>query len=201
MMISHNKTTNPQFVLASSSPFRKNLLAKILTEFITVAPNIDETVRGGESPQQTATRLAEEKARAVIKKYSPYWIIGSDQVAVCESQILGKPGNRVAAVDQLRLISGKEVTFHTSVCVLSPGGSACRSAIDNCMVKFKQLSENKIQRYVVLDRPYNCAASFKSEAFGIVLLERIIGEDPNALVGLPLIKLVKILEQFGISLL
>ena len=199
-MISNNKISKPEFILASSSPFRKNLLAKILTEFTAVAPNIDETVCSGESPQQTATRLAEEKARAVVEKFPTYWIIGSDQVALCASRILGKPGCRTAAVDQLRFISGKEVTFHTSVCVLSPGGNSSQSEIDNCKVKFKQLTEVQIQHYVARDQPYNCAASFKSEGFGIVLIERIIGEDPNALVGLPLIKLIKILEQFDINL-
>lgn len=186
--------------MASSSIFRKQLLSKILPAFATLTPNIDETFCSGESPQQTAIRLAEEKARALVEKFPAYWIIGSDQVAVCESHILGKPGVKAAAVDQLRFISGKEVTFHTSVCVLSPGGSSCRSETDICKVKFKLLTEVQIQRYIVRDRPYNCAASFKSEAFGIALIERIIGEDPNALVGLPLIKLVKILEQFDINL-
>ncbi len=200
-MISKNQTSKPEFILASSSIFRKQLLTKIIPAFTIVAPNIDEMVCAGESPQQTATRLAEEKARAVVEKSPTHWIIGSDQVAVCASRILGKPGNRATAVDQLRFMSGKEVTFHTSVCVLSPGGRFCRSEIDNCKVNFKLLTEMQIQRYVVRDRPYNCAASFKSEGLGILLIDNIIGEDPNALVGLPLIKLVKILAQFDINLL
>ncbi len=190
-----------KFLLASSSPYRRQLLQKVIGEFITVAPEVDETRAPEETPRHLAVRLAEAKVRALTSTYNDYWIIASDQVAVCGSSILGKPGDAATAVNQLEVVSGKTVNFYTAVSIFNPGCADVLTELDSCKVVFKRLREAQIKHYIAIDNPLDCAGSFKSEGFGIVLMERFIGDDPNALVGLPLIKLTQMLERMGINLL
>ncbi|MGR9051053.1 MAG: Maf family protein [Gammaproteobacteria bacterium] len=193
------KTNN--LVLASSSKYRQQLLSTILPNFFVAAPNIDETCLLDELPEQTSRRLSELKVRTLQQQFPRHLIIGSDQVAVCNGIRLGKPGNRARAVQQLRCASGQTVVFFTSISVLNSATGQCITETDRCAVSFKQLSDDQIERYIDRDRPFDCAGSFKSEGLGIVLLESIRGDDPNALIGLPLIKLTGILEKFGLSVL
>lgn len=186
-------------VLASSSPYRAALLAKLDMAFTTCASHIDETPLSHESPDQTALRLAEAKARAISTRFPQHLIIGSDQVAVCGTQRLEKPGKRSIAHQQLALQSGRISQFYTAVCVLNTATDQCLSAVDCCRVHFKTLSPQQIDRYLDSDQPFDCAGSFKSEAMGIALFSKIEGDDPNALVGLPLIKLLDVLAAFGVS--
>ena len=188
-------------VLASSSRYRAALLAKLGLVFTSCASAIDETPLCEENPEQTALRLAEAKARAISAQFPNHLIIGSDQVAVCGTQRLDKPGNRAAASQQLALQSGRISQFYTAVSVLNTGTNQCLSAIDCCQVHFKTLSPQQIERYLNTDQPFDCAGSFKSEALGIALFSKIEGDDPNALVGLPLIKLLDLLAQLGVSVL
>jgi len=187
-------------VLASSSRYRAQLLSKLLVTFTVCSSDVDETALAEETPEALAQRLAFEKASAVANRYPEHLIIGSDQVAVCDGRQLGKPGNRSQAIAQLHAQSGRIVTFHTAICVLDSASGRCLTDLDRCDVHFKTLSDAQIQRYVDLEHPFDCAGSFKSEGYGIVLFERIVGDDPNALIGLPLIKLVKILNQLGFDL-
>ncbi len=189
-----------KFLLASSSLYRRQLLGKLLNRFIAASPNIDETRIPDELPDQLAVRLAEKKARALAHRYSEYCIIASDQVAVCDTTYLGKPGNARKAAHQLEFVSGKTVKFYTSVSVLSPRHSSIITELDVCEVVFKTLSETQIKSYIEIDQPFDCACSCKVEGLGIILIERFIGDDPNALVGLPLIKLVNMLERIDIDL-
>lgn len=187
-------------VLASSSTYRAELLKKLRLNFITTCSNIDERALDDEPPAVLAQRLAKCKAYAVSQHYPRHLIIGSDQVAACGHSLLGKPGNRQQSIAQLEIQSGQIVQFFTAITVLDSGSGRCLSDLDVCEVHFKSLDLLQIQRYVDIEQPYDCAGSFKSEGYGIVLFEKIIGEDPNALVGLPLIKLVRLLNDFGLSL-
>ncbi len=188
-------------VLASSSEYRKTLLDKLNLHFVCAQPNIDESAKSLEPPTKLALRLAEEKAKSLALTYPKHFIIGSDQVAIINHTQLHKPGNKQAAIEQLRLSSGKQVNFYTSVCVLDTANNQLKSAIDICTVHFKNLSEQQIKHYINIEQPYNCAGSFKSEGLGIALFERIEGDDPNALIGLPLIKLTQLLKEFNIDVL
>ena len=188
-------------VLASGSKYRKALLEKLNLRFICAQPNIDENTKGQELPTELAVRLAEEKARALATSYPNHFIIGSDQVAMVDKTQLHKPGHKQAAIEQLRLCSGKQVKFYTSVCVLDTTNNQLRSALDICTVYFKNLTTQQINHYINIEQPYHCAGSFKSEGLGIALFERIAGDDPNALVGLPLIKLIQLLQAFDIEIL
>lgn len=191
----------PEIVLASSSPYRRHLLAKLGLNFIAQAPAIDETPGTDERPEQLATRLSRDKAKALQERYSRHCIIGSDQVAMHGNKRLPKPGNRENAIQQLREFSAGCVTFYTGICVLNSATGSVKKDLDICRVYFKHLTESSISNYVDREKPFDCAASFKSEALGIVLVDRIVADDPNALVGLPLIRLTKLLEKFGIALL
>lgn len=188
-------------VLASSSKYRRQLLEKLGLDFITCSSDVDETPRCGESPDALVTRLSIAKAEKVGRTYPHHLIIGSDQVAVLGQEILGKPGGRDAAIQQLAKQSGRTVQFYTGICVLSSATGQCLTDMNVCSVYFKTLEPAQIQNYVDLDRPFDCAGSFKSEGLGIALFNKILGEDPNALVGLPLIKLVALLEKFGVDVL
>ncbi|BCG64722.1 MAG: septum formation protein [Methyloprofundus sp.] len=188
-------------VLASSSEYRKTLLEKLNLHFVCTHPNIDESAKTLESPTELALRLAEEKAKSLATTYPKHFIIASDQVAIINHIQLHKPGNKQAAIEQLRLSSGKQVKFYTSVCVLDTTNNQLKSAIDICTVHFKNLSEQQIKHYINIEQPYNCAGSFKSEGLGIALFERIEGDDPNALIGLPLIKLIELLQELNIDVL
>jgi len=188
-------------ILASSSTYRKQLLQKLHLEFTAIAPNIDESALNDEHPKQLALRLAIEKAHALQASNPNHLIIASDQTASCDNIILGKPGNYLNAIQQLKQQSGRRVQFYTSVCVLDSATNKIFSDIDLCTVYFKELSEQQILKYINIEKPYDCAGSFKSEGFGISLFTKIEGDDPNALIGLPLIKLIALLNNFGVATL
>lgn len=188
-------------ILASSSPYRQQLLNKLQIDFTAKSPEIDESPYAGESGIAQAKRLAKQKAFALSNQFRCHLIIGSDQIAMYEQKRLPKPGNRDSSIRQLQTISGNTVDFYTSICVLNSQTQEFSEDIDHCSVTFRKLSLAEIEKYVALDRPYNCAGSFKSEGLGIALIETISGEDPNALIGLPLIKLITLLKNFGVKIL
>lgn len=188
-------------VLGSTSPFRKSILEKLNLTFECAKPNIDETAAKGESPQALVERLAIEKAKAVASQYPDALIIGSDQVAVCEDIILGKPHNFENGVKQLSMFSNKCVTFYTGLCVYDSGNNTIKALVEPFIVHFKKLSQQEIENYLHAEKPYNCAGSFKSEGLGICLFDKLEGDDPNSLIGLPLIKLVDLLKQHGLDVL
>ncbi len=190
-----------RILLASHSAYRKHLLKRLIDGFDVAAPNVDESPRSNESSGNLAARLARAKAEALSNKFPNHWIIGSDQVAVRGRTRLGKPGNFTEAYRQLNDSSGKRVIFFTSVCLLSPGAEKSRTETDVCRVYFRKLSEDQITRYLQREHPYECAASLKSEGLGIALLEKIEGNDPSALVGLPLILLSRMMTDFGLDVL
>lgn len=188
-------------VLASTSAYRRDLLMRLTPKFRQQAPLVDETPHLGELPAALAARLAAAKAHAVAATNPDALILGSDQVAHCEGLILGKPGNPKNARLQLRASAGREVVFHTAICLIdtrrSPGHET--SAMDTTRVAFRRLDEGEIERYLAREKPYDCAGSFKSEGLGISLLERIDSQDPTALIGLPLIALCQLLREVGIE--
>ena len=190
----------PILVLASTSPYRRELLGRLQIPFETVAPDTDESPLPGESPVGTAERLAEAKARAVAHRYPDALIIGSDQVAYCGETRYGKPGTRANALDQLRSMSGKTVIFHTGLCLLNTATDRCHRRGIPTEVRFRELSDAEIQRYLDREDALNCAGSARSEGLGISLLEALRGDDPNALVGLPLIALCEMLRAEGLNL-
>lgn len=190
--------TKRKIVLASTSPFRRQLLEKLQLEFITCKPETDETALKNETAEQLVARLSQLKAQAGAKLYPQQYIIGSDQVAVVDNLILGKPGTVEKAEQQLALLSGKAVTFYTGLSVISPT-EQIKTVVEPFVVHFRTLSLAEIKAYIAKEQPLNCAGSFKSEALGICLFEKLEGRDPNSLIGLPLIALNKILSEFGIN--
>ena len=187
-------------VLASTSPFRRELLARLQFPFETAVPETDEAALPGEAPAVTAQRLAEAKARAVVRRYPDALIIGSDQVAANGSKRFGKPGSRENAIAQLRLMSGKEVVFHTGLCLLNSATGRAQACCVDTHVGFRDLADSEIESYLDKEDALNCAGSAKSEGLGISLLTYLRGDDPNALVGLPLIALCDMLRAEGVSL-
>ncbi|HHO70569.1 MAG TPA: septum formation inhibitor Maf [Halothiobacillus sp.] len=187
-----------QLVLGSSSPFRRELLKRLGLAFECHSPKIDESRLPGESPRDLVRRLAEAKAKAVARHYPAAWVIGSDQVAVIDEQILGKPGTLEKACQQLAQASGRSVIFLTGLCLIAPDG-VIQTDVIPFTVHFRSLSELEIQRYVEREQPLNCAGSFKSEGLGITLLEAMEGDDPTALIGLPLIRLSAMLRESGLD--
>jgi MAF protein len=185
-------------VLASTSPFRRELLERLHLPFETFAPEVDETPRETETPQDIVRRLAEAKARAGAGRYPDALIIGSDQLAVCGGDVLGKPGDHANALRQLRRLSGQRVTFLTGLCLYDSASGRGVVDVVPFSVRFRNLTEAQLDRYLSTEKPYNCAGSFKSEALGISLFESMQGEDPSALVGLPLIRLVSWLNEAGV---
>lgn len=190
-----------QLVLGSTSPFRRQLLEKLGLPFDTASPETDETPLDNESPEQLVARLAEAKARAVASQYPEGLIIGSDQVAVNAGAILGKPHTHEVAMQQLHNASGKHVRFLTGLCLYNAAKDVAQVEVVPFDVVFRQLSGEMIDNYLKAEQPYNCAGSFKSEAMGIALFERLEGEDPNTLIGLPLIRLVRMLENEGMRVI
>ncbi len=188
-----------KLVLASSSHYRKQLLSKLQLPFIAHSPNIDETPYSDESATQLVTRLALEKAKACAKHYPNHLIIGSDQVCLLDGNIVGKPLTRDNAIAQLQAQSGKSITFYTGLTVYHSTTEKALSCMEPFHVHFRTLTQAEIERYVEIDSPLYCAGSFKSEGLGITLFERLEGDDPNSLVGLPLIKLSQMLKQFGVD--
>jgi MAF protein len=189
----------PNLVLASSSPWRRRILDKLGLPYRTKHPDIDETPLLAEAPADLVARLALEKAQAVATTFSDALIIGSDQVAVLDDQIIGKPGTHERARQQLQQASGRTLTFLTSVCLLNSHTGQHQISIEPSHVRFRSLSDELIEGYLQHEQPYDCAGSFRSEAGGIVLVERLEGDDPNSLIGLPLIALVRMLEQEGVK--
>ena len=190
-----------KLVLASTSIYRKELLNRLGLPFVTAAPEVDESIRAEETPLQLVRRLAEAKARAVAAQYPDALIIGSDQVASVAGRILGKPGGHQQAVAQLRLASGKCLQFLTGLCLFNAHTGVAQVEVVPFTVVFRALDDRQIENYLHREQPYHCAGSFKSEALGIALCERLEGEDPNALIGLPLIRLIYMLEKEGINVI
>lgn len=189
-----------RLILASTSSFRRELLARLQIPFSTFAPDIDETALPGEAPPATAERLAREKAQAAAKEHADALIIGSDQVAYCGQSIYGKPGTRENAMQQLQSMRGKEVIFHTGLCLFNAASGHCQVSGIPTVVRFRQLDDAEIQRYLDRENALNCAGSAKSEGLGIALMDAMRGDDPNALIGLPLIALCHMLRNEGIDI-
>jgi len=187
-------------ILGSTSPFRKELLARLGIPFDTAAPDIDETRHENEAPDQLVKRLAFEKAKVVAQDFPEALVIGSDQVACIEDSILGKPGNRTNAIAQLQQASGKTVVFYTGLCLFNAATGEAQTLVEPFKVHFRNLASAQIERYVDREQPFNCAGSFKSEGLGICLFERLEGTDPNALIGLPLIRLIAMLDREGVQI-
>ncbi|MBM7072521.1 septum formation inhibitor Maf [Shewanella sp. 202IG2-18] len=192
-----------QLILASSSEFRQELLRKLKLPFSSVSPDIDETPQNDESAIQLVERLAIQKAKAGAMMVDPAdaLVIGSDQVAVIDGQIVGKPLTTEKAIEQLKAASGKSITFYTGLCVFDKQTQKFASLVEPFTVHFKNLSEAQISSYVDKEQPLWCAGSFKSEGLGIALFEKLEGDDPNSLVGLPLIKLIELLKAFNFHVL
>lgn len=190
-----------KLVLGSSSIYRKELLQRLQIPFETMSPDINEASLDHETSEETAMRLAATKARMVAAAYPQALIIGSDQVAVFDNQRLGKPLNHVKATEQLRLIQDKEVVFYTAICLLNSATDRLQTHLVPYRVKFRPLTHQQIERYLEKEQPYHCAGSAKSEGLGIALIERMTGNDPNALIGLPLIALIDMLANEGVTVI
>jgi septum formation protein len=190
-----------KLVLASSSPFRRELLARLMIPFDVAVPDIDETQQPGESPEALVERLAIAKAQAVAPRHPGALVIGSDQVAVHNGEIVGKPHTHDRAVAQLRAASGRIVALYTGLALLNAATGRVQSEVVPYRVVFRSLSDAQIEGYLRKEQPYHCAGSVKSEGLGVALLERFDGDDPATLIGLPLIRLVRMLENEGLSVI
>lgn len=190
-----------KLILASSSPYRKQLLDQLQLDFEVAVPDIDESPRPGETPEHLVERLAIEKANAVAGNHPGCLVIGSDQVAVHDKQIVGKPRDHQDAVEQLRFASGKSITLYTGLALINSDSGKVQSLVEPFTIHFRKLTEEQIASYLKKDQPYNCAGSVKSESLGVALFERFEGDDPNSLIGLPLIRLVRMLENEGVNVL
>lgn len=193
-------TNHLPVLLASSSRYRRRLLERLHLPFIWASPDIDESPQPGEAAEHLVRRLAEAKARALAASHPGHLIIGSDQVACLGETILGKPGNLANARQQLRASSGQTVRFLTGLCLLNSGSDHCQVLVEPFEVHFRRLSDQQIDRYLEKEQPFDCAGSFKSEGLGIALFEELRGRDPNALIGLPLIALIDLLQAEGIEI-
>ena len=189
----------PPLVLASGSRYRRELLERLRRPFDVDPPDVDETSMVDEAPRATAARLSSLKAATVAARRPDALVIGCDQVAECEGRAFGKPGSHEAAVVQLRTLRGRVVRFHSGLCIVAPGevDGGRRVEVVTTTVRFRDLDDVTIERYLRLERPYDCAGSAKAESLGIALLERIDSDDPTALIGLPLIALVSMLDRLG----
>jgi septum formation protein len=185
--------------LGSTSGYRRALLERLGWPFEVAAPALDESALPGEAPAATALRLAEAKARAVASRYRDALVIGSDQVAELDGLAVGKPADHAEAVAQLRAASGRTVVFHTGVALVDAAEGTCRSRLVEVSSTFRTLATDDIERYLAREQPYDCAGSVKSEGFGIALFERIVSDDPTALIGLPLIALCALLREAGLD--
>ncbi len=190
-----------QLVLASTSVYRQALLARLRLDFDCAKPDVDETRHPEESADRLVARLAEAKAEAVAHAHPDALIIGSDQVAEIDREILGKPGSIQRAHDQLRRLSGRTVRFHTGLCLLDARSGQRTVIVEPFDVVMRSLSDEQIAFYVETEQPLDCAGAFKSEGLGIALFERLQGDDPNSLVGLPLIRLTTLLGDYGLPVL
>ncbi len=186
-------------ILASSSPFRKELLQRLTLAFSTASPNINEAAFAHESPIDLVQRLAEAKAAALAKQFPNHFIIGSDQVAVFNEEILGKPYTKEKAFQQLQRFSGSKVMFYTGLSVFDSNSNKHITTVAQYAVYFRILTDAEIRTYIKVEQPLQCAGSFKSEGLGVCLFERMEGDDPTSLIGLPLIQLSHILRQLGVN--
>lgn len=188
-------------VLASTSVYRSELLERLKIPFTTAAPEIDETPLPNESALQTSARLSREKAAAVAANHPDCLIIGSDQVALLDGEQLGKPLTHDNAVRQLQAMRSKTVTFYTALTLLNARNGQIQTEVAENRVSFRNYSDEEIESYLLKEQPYNCAGSAKSEGLGIALISRMEGDDPNALIGLPLISLISMLDNQGVCIL
>lgn len=191
----------PRLILASTSAYRRALLERLRLPFDVVAPNVDETPLPDEPAEHTALRLAELKARATARAGQDALIIGADQVAVMDGMQLGKPGDHASAVRQLRTMRGKSGVFHTAICLYNSASGKVQVANVPTTVVFRDFHDAQIERYLTRERPYDCAGSARIEGLGIALVERVVSDDPTALIGLPLMQLVSMLENEGIEVI
>jgi 7-methyl-GTP pyrophosphatase len=189
----------PQIILASSSSYRRQLLERLAIPFQAVSPNIDESALEGESPAAMVERLALAKARAVAQQQRDALVIGADQVAVHGGKIVGKPCDHAQARRQLRQASGNSVTLYTGLALVNSASGRSQSDVVPFRVLFRRLSERQIDNYLQREQPYDCAGAVRAEGLGIALLQRLEGDDPSALIGLPLIRLVQMLEREGVN--
>jgi septum formation protein len=187
-----------RLILASTSPYRRELLARLRLPFDTARPEVDEAPWPGETLAATAQRLAVAKADAIARREPGAWVIGSDQVAELDGRALGKPGGRDAAIAQLAAMSGRAARFSTALCVQHD--DLRLQALDTTVVRFRDLHSDEIARYVDAEQPFDCAGSFKSEGLGIALFDAIESRDPTALIGLPLIATARLLREAGFAL-
>ncbi|QNB00429.1 Maf family nucleotide pyrophosphatase [Massilia sp. Se16.2.3] len=196
-------STTPRLILASGSAYRRELLARLRLPFEAIAPDVEETPLPGEAPQDTALRLGQAKAQAIAARHPGALVIGSDQVATLDGEQIGKPGDHARALVQLQKMRGREVVFHTALCLWD--GRAANPAgalqIENVQVfvQFRDLPDAELDAYLRIEQPYDCAGSAKNEGLGIALLERIASNDPTALTGLPLIALTGMLRRAGVA--
>ena len=184
-------------ILASTSPYRRELLGRLRLPFDVARPEVDETPAPGESPASLALRLARAKAAAIAATASDAWVIGSDQVADLDGRPLGKSGDRATAIAQLEAMSARAIVFRTAVSVRR--GDIAHDAVDSTRVRFRPLARAEIERYVDAEQPFDCAGSFKSEALGIALFDAIETHDPTALIGLPMIATARLLRLAGFA--
>jgi septum formation protein len=191
----------PRLILASTSPYRRELLARLRLAFEVVNPAVDETPRRGEAPETLALRLAVEKARSVASRFPDALVIGADQVAALGATLLSKPLRHETAVAQLRAMSGQRVRFITAVAVVRGADGETRTRLVPCDVDFRAFSDAAAEGYLRAEQPYDCAGAAKIEGLGIALVRRLAGEDPTALIGLPLIALVELLGELGCDVL
>jgi len=189
----------PALILGSTSRYRRALLERLRIPFTVVAPDVDETPLPGEAPAVLALRLALSKARAVARQHRQAVVIGADQVADLDGEPIGKPGNHARAVAQLRLLSGRSVVFQTALAVVCRATGFEVALLAPVRVRFRELGDAEIERYLRLEQPYDCAGSAKSETLGIALLASVESDDPTALVGLPLIRTAELLRQAGLD--
>ena len=193
--------SQPRLILASSSAYRRELLSRLQLTFEAVSPDIDESPWAGETPEQTALRLAEAKAEAVAQRTPDALVIGSDQVATLDGEQIGKPGDHQRALAQLQKMRGREVVFHTALCLLdNRATSTVRVQKQNVqtLVCFRDLPDEELDAYLRIEQPYDCAGSAKNESLGIALLDQVSSDDPSALTGLPLIALTSMLRTAGV---
>jgi len=195
------KPSNVKLILGSSSPYRRALLARLKLPFEAISPDVDETPLAGETPATLVERLAIEKARKVAVDHPDALVIGSDQVAIYNGAIVGKPHSHERAAAQLREASGRRVTLYTGLALFNAATQRLQSEVVPYNVTFRKLTEEQIENYLIKEKPYSCAGSVKSEGLGIVLLEKFEGDDPNTLIGLPLIRLLRMLENENVYVL
>lgn len=192
---------NSPLILASSSVYRRELLTRLQIPFTCISPEVDETPLIGELPQTTALRLAQAKAIKIAADHPSALIIGCDQVATLDDIQLGKPMTHENATKQLKLMRGREVIFHSALCLYNAATKNMQAEVVPYIVQFRQLTDAQIESYLQKEQPYHCAGSAKSEGLGIAIIEKMVGEDPNALIGLPLIRLIHMLENEGIEII